>query len=113
MTNNEAAYVKSLEEQNEKFRERLERLEISYEAMVKYFVLTSMTDTYGRKSYAVAVKNENIGEISENDYTALSMIGMETEPHVDMRVKTGEEDLERLNKIIEEGYQEMRKYGPR
>jgi hypothetical protein len=109
--NVDVKYVKNLEAENEKLREMNETLMTSYEAMEEFFLLSSSTNVTGVVKYSLLVKKSNILEITQRQYDILSKIGIEAEPHVDMRAKYSDVlDYKELQKIIDEGYGELQKF---
>jgi len=113
MSNYDDAYVKQLEAENEKIREQNEILQASYEQLERFFILSSLTDMKGNKTYSITVKGENSRVIDEKDYNVLSRMGIDCEPHVDMRKKyeaTTSKDIEELNKMIDEGLKKLGEY---
>lgn len=110
MTNYDDAYVKRLEEQNEKLREQNENLISSYEIMESLFSVSSVTDLQGVTRYHVNFK-ANVHEISQKEYDIISRLGIEIEPVVDMRTKYGpDEPKEDLLKKIDEALDAIRSF---
>jgi len=113
MSNYDDEYVKNIEKQNEYLTERIDGFLVCFEQINRLLLLSSTTDMKGKKTYSVIVRGgSNNKDITEEEYLALSKIGVECEPHVDMRKKyeTNTYDLESLNKKIQEAFEKLSKY---
>lgn len=113
MSNDSEEYIKKLEAHNAKLLDLNETLISSYGVMEKFFVISSYTNLEGTKEYAITVK-ASTSKLSEKEYNALVLLGIETDPHVDMHIEpplTEEEDLH-IKKIIDEAWEDIKKYQP-